>query len=123
MLKEHSIKSLQYGLIILLLLMAVGIVVGGNIGIKLNTQKIENIDSNPIYVELHEKVKSGELEVDKELGFTLVQGMRDAHVDAGKYLESIFGIFISVGIFMLFLTSILAFTTWRFYKRCSNESI
>lgn len=102
----------------LIFLVAIGIVVGGNVGIKINSQKIENIDNNPIYVELLEKVKSGELEVNQELGLNLVQGMKDAHVNAGNYLEGIFSIFIYIGIFLLFLVSILALVAWRLY---SNE--
>lgn len=101
---------------------ALGIIVGGNIGISINTQKIENIDNNPIYVELSEKVKSGELEVNKELGLILVQGMQEAHVDAGNYLESIFNIFIYIGMFLIVLILTLAFVTWRLYTKSSLKS-
>ena len=101
----------------LLFLVAIGIVVSGNVGININNQKIENIDNNPIYVELLEKVKSGELEVNQELGLNLVQGMRDAHVDAGNYLVSIFNIFIYIGEFLLILVSTLAFIAWRLYSK------
>ncbi len=102
-----------------MLLTALGIVVGGNLGINLNAQKIKSIDSSPIYLELSEKVKSGELEVDKELGLILVQGMREAHVDAGNYLESIFEIFVYVGLFMTVLVSVLAIVTLRLYSKVS----
>ena len=101
----------------LLFLVAIGIVVSGNVGININNQKIENIDNNPIYVELLEKVKSGELEVNQELGLNLVQGMRDAHVDAGNYLVSIFNIFIYIVVFLLILVSTLAFIAWRLYSK------
>jgi hypothetical protein len=117
-----SIKSLNIILIALLFLTALGIIVGGNVGINFNSQKIENIDNNPIFVELSEKVKSGELEVNKDLGLNLIQGMRDAHVDAGNYLESIFDIFIYVGVFLIFLIIILAFVTWRLYNKNSVKS-
>lgn len=104
-------------MIALLFLVAIGIVVGGNVGISINSQKVENIDNNPIYAELLEKVKSGELKVNQELGLNLVQGMRDAHVDAGNYLVSIFNIFIYIGIFLLILVSTLALVTWRLYSK------
>ncbi|MGJ8694659.1 MAG: hypothetical protein ACSHW0_19550 [Thalassotalea sp.] len=109
-------------MIVLLFFTALGIIVGGNVGININTQKIENMDNNPVYVELSEKVKSGELEVNKELGLILVQGMRDAHVDAGNYLESIFDIFIYIGMFLIFIILILAFVTWRLYTKSSVKS-
>jgi hypothetical protein len=109
-------------LIAFLFLTAVGIVVGGNIAININNQKIENIDNNPIYVELLEKVKSGELEVNKELGLNLVQGMRDAHVDSSNYLESIFDIFIYVGAFLIFLILTLSFVTWSLFNKYSVKS-
>ncbi|GGI83838.1 hypothetical protein [Shewanella gelidii] len=98
---------------------AIGIVIGGNVGIKINIQKIENMDNNPIYIELSEKVESGELEVNKNLGLILIQGMREAHVDAGSYLDSIFKIFIYVGIFLIFLVLTLAFVTWRLFTKVS----
>lgn len=103
-------------------LTALGIIVGGNVGIEINKQKIENMDNNPVYVELSEKVKSGELEVNEELGLILVEGMREAHVDAGNYLESIFKVFIYVGLFLSFLIVMLAFVTWHLYKKSSVES-
>ena len=110
-------KLLNYALVVFLFLTATGIVVGGYLGIKLNEQKIEDIDNNPIYVELSEKVKSGELLVDEGLGLILVRGMKDAHVDAGYYLVSIFDIFIYIGFFLIFLISILAIVTFRLYTR------
>ena len=119
---SRPIKSLKVVLISLLFLTALGIIVGGNIGIKINKQKIENMDNNPVYVELSEKVKSGELEVNEELGLILVEGMREAHVDAGNYLESIFKVFIYVGLFLSFLIVMLAFVTWHLYKKSSVES-
>jgi hypothetical protein len=115
-------KILSSILICALLLTSIGIVVGGKIGIELNGQKIQNIDSNPIYIELNEKVKSGELKVDEELGLILVQGMRDAHVDVGNYLISIFDIFIYVGCFLILLVVLLVFVTWRLYGQLAMVS-
>jgi hypothetical protein len=99
-----------------------GVIVGGYVGIEINKQKIENMDNNPIYVELSEKVKSGELEVNEELGLILVEGMREAHVDAGNYLESIFEIFIYVGVLLIFLIVMLIFVTWHLYKKNNVKS-
>ena len=91
-------------------------------GIKLDEQKIKNIDSNPIYVELAEKVNSGELEVNRELGILLVQSMKDAHIDAGIYLKDIFNIFIYVGLFLVAIASSLAFVTWKSYKNNAKNT-
>ncbi|MUH72021.1 hypothetical protein [Psychrosphaera haliotis] len=119
---ESPIKSLKIVLISLLFLTALGIIIGGNVGMEINKQKIDNIDNNPIYVELSEKVKSGELEVNEELGLILVEGIREAHIDAGNYLDSIFEVFIYVGLFLSFLIVMLAFVTWHLYKKRSAKS-
>jgi hypothetical protein len=113
-------KTLSAILFSLLLLTSIGIVVGGLIGIGLDKEKIQNIDANPIYVELTEKVKSGELEVDEGLGLFLVEAVRDAHVDAGNYLVSVFDIFIYVGIFLILLVILLAVVNWRLYRKLAK---
>jgi hypothetical protein len=114
--RSCQIKSLSFSLIIIIFITAISIIVGGKAGLILNEKKIENIDNNPIYVELSQKVKSGELELNKEVGLSLIQGMRDAHFNAGLLLDSFFEILIYIGVFLTLIVSLLTYCIWKLNK-------
>ena len=90
------------------------IVGAGYLGIHLNNEKLDALERNEIYLELVEKLESGEIKAENDLALLFVKGNKDIEQDTTLFVTDIYKILIIVGFTLLLLSIFQAFLIFKY---------
>jgi hypothetical protein len=96
--RSIPIKICFYVASFLLVLLCIVAIAASSYGIKLNESKLSELENNPIFLELVEKLESGEIEAKNDLALMFVKNNVEIQVTTTHWVTNIHEVKIFLGL-------------------------